>query len=43
MSDLLTVVQRNRADVENIEEYLRREARSEEADASAPPIAGAGA
>jgi len=43
MSDLLTVVRRNRADVENIEEYLRREASSEEADASAPPIAGAGA
>ena len=43
MSDLLTVVQRNRADVENIEEYLRREASSEGADASAPPIAGAGA
>ncbi|MBW8730491.1 MAG: ferritin, partial [Terrabacter sp.] len=42
MSDLLTVVRRNRADVENIEEYLRREATSEEADASAPPIAGAG-
>ncbi|KRB43630.1 MULTISPECIES: ferritin [unclassified Terrabacter] len=43
MSDLLTVVQRNRADVENIEEYLRREASSAGADASAPPIAGAGA
>ena len=43
MSDLLTVVQRNRGDVENIEEYLRREANSAGADASAPPIAGAGA
>jgi bacterioferritin B len=43
MSDLLTVVQRNRVDVENIEEYLRREASTEEADASAPPVAGAGA
>jgi len=43
MSDLLTVVRRNRADVENIEEYLRREASTVEADASAPPVAGAGA
>ncbi|MER7073479.1 ferritin [Terrabacter sp. NPDC000476] len=43
MSDLLTVVQRNRDDVENIEEYLRREGGGESEDASAPPVAGAGA
>ena len=41
MSDLLAVVERNRDDIENIEEYLLRESRDEAADASAPPIAGA--
>ncbi|TQM64278.1 ferritin [Humibacillus xanthopallidus] len=41
MSDLLTVVERNRDDIENIEEYVLRESRDEAADASAPPIAGA--
>ena len=41
MSDLLTVVERNRDDIDNIEEYVLREARGEAGDASAPPIAGA--
>ena len=41
MSDLLAVVERNRDDVENIEEYVLREAGDEGEDASAPPIAGA--
>ena len=41
MSDLLTVVERNRDDIENIEEYVLRESREEAADTSAPPIAGA--
>ena len=43
MSDLLAVVERNRDDIENIEEYLRREGGGEPVDASAPPVAGAGA
>ena len=44
MSDLLTIVERNRDDLETIEEYLRREGGGAEADdSSAPPIAGAGA
>ena len=41
MSDLLAIVQRNQGDVENIEEYLRREAGGAAGDPSAPPIAGA--
>ena len=41
MSDLLAVVERNSDDIENIEEYVLREARDEAADASAPPVAGA--
>ncbi|GAB3054702.1 ferritin [Intrasporangium mesophilum] len=41
MHDLLVIVERNQGDVENIEEYLRREGGSEGVDASAPPIAGA--
>jgi bacterioferritin B len=41
MSDLLAVVERNRDDIENIEEYVLRESRDEAVDASAPPIAGA--
>ncbi|MBC9822208.1 ferritin [Terrabacter sp. MAHUQ-38] len=44
MSDLLTIVERNRDDLETIEEYLRREGGGSAADdSSAPPIAGAGA
>ena len=44
MSDLLTIVERNRDDLETIEEYLRREGGGSQADdSSAPPIAGAGA
>jgi len=41
MSDLLAVVERNRDDIENIEEYVLRESRDEAVDASAPPVAGA--
>jgi ferritin len=41
MSSLLAVVERNRDDIENIEDYLRREAGAEGADPSAPPVAGA--
>jgi ferritin len=40
MSSLLAVVERNRDDIENIEDYLRREARAEGVDPSAPPVAG---
>ena len=40
MHDLLAVVERNQGDVENIEDYLRREGGAGGADASAPPIAG---
>jgi ferritin len=43
MSALLAIVERNRDDLENIEEYLRREGGGEPVDASAPPIAGSGA
>ncbi|MEP9385293.1 ferritin [Nocardioides sp. KR10-350] len=41
MSDLLNVVTRNRDDVEQIEEYVAREAGTEAADPTAPPVAGA--
>jgi bacterioferritin B len=41
MSDLLAVVTRNKDDVEQIEEYIAREAGGEGADATAPKIAGA--
>ncbi|WP_076263705.1 ferritin [Intrasporangium flavum] len=40
MSSLLAVVERNREDIENIEDYLRREAGTEGVDPSAPPVAG---
>jgi ferritin len=43
MSSLLAIVERNRDDIENIEDYLRREAGAEGPDPSAPPVAGAGA
>lgn len=41
MSDLLAVVTRNVSDVEDIEEYVAREQRSEGADPTAPRVAGA--
>jgi ferritin len=41
MSDLLAVVNRNRDDVENIEEYVARERSGPEADPTAPRRAGA--
>jgi ferritin len=41
MSDLLAVVTRNRADVEQIEEYVAREAGDDGTDPTAPRIAGA--
>jgi len=41
MSDLLAVVTRNRDDIEDIEEYVAREAGGEGADPTAPRIAGA--
>ena len=41
MNDLLAVVTRNRASVEQIEEYVARETGGESADATAPRIAGA--
>jgi len=41
MSDLLAVVNRNREDIEDIEEYVARELGDEGADATAPRIAGA--
>jgi bacterioferritin B len=41
MSDLLTVVTRNRDDLEDIEEYVAREAGRESDDPTAPRIAGA--
>src|SRR4051794_35503063 len=41
MSDLLAVVRRNTADVENIEEYVAREQGGEGADPTAPRVAGA--
>ncbi|UDY24743.1 ferritin [Nocardioides sp. Kera G14] len=41
MSDLLAVVTRNQGDVEQIEEYVAREAGDEGTDPTAPKIAGA--
>jgi ferritin len=41
MSDLLTVVTRNREDLEDIEEYVAREAERTGDDPTAPRIAGA--
>jgi bacterioferritin B len=41
MSDLLDVVTRNRTDIEDIEEYVAREAGGEGTDPTAPRIAGA--
>jgi len=41
MSDLLTVATRNRDDLEDIEEYVAREARGTDADPTAPRMAGA--
>lgn len=41
MTDLLAVVTRNVDDVEDIEEYVAREQGSEDADPTAPRIAGA--
>jgi bacterioferritin B len=41
MSDLLTVVTRNRDDLEDIEEYVARETDREGADPTAPRVAGA--
>ena len=41
MSDLLAVTTRNRDDIEDIEEYVAREAGGESADPTAPRIAGA--
>jgi bacterioferritin B len=41
MSDLLTVVTRNRDDLEDIEEYVAREAGGGDTDPTAPRIAGA--
>ena len=43
MTDLLAVVTRNQDDVEDIEEYVAREAGGEGADPTAPRAAGAGA
>ena len=41
MSDLLAVVTRNREDIDDIEEYVAREQRTDAADPTAPRIAGA--
>ena len=41
MTDLLAVVTRNQDDVEDIEEYVAREAGGESADPTAPRVAGA--
>ncbi len=41
MSDLLAVVERNRDDVEDIEEYVARENAGAAADPTAPRAAGA--
>jgi bacterioferritin B len=41
MSDLLAVVTRNKNDVEQIEEYVAREAGGKSTDATAPKVAGA--
>ena len=43
MNDLLAVVTRNADDVDDIEEWVARETAAEGADATAPPVAGAGA
>jgi ferritin len=40
MSDLLTVVTRNRRDVEAVEEYIAREHSGLDDDPTAPPVAG---
>jgi bacterioferritin B len=40
MSDLLTVVARNAADIENIEEYVAREQGGGETESGAPRVAG---
>ena len=40
MSDLLTVVARNIADIENIEEYVAREQGGSETESGAPRVAG---
>jgi ferritin len=41
MSDLLAVVTRNQSDLEDIEEYVAREAATSDADPTAPRAAGA--
>ncbi len=41
MGDLLAVVTRNRDDIEDIEEYVAREQRNDDADPTAPRRAGA--
>ena len=41
MTDLLTVVNRNRDDLEDIEEYVARESGAGSTDPTAPRIAGA--
>ncbi|WP_028661196.1 ferritin [Nocardioides insulae] len=41
MGDLLAVVTRNRDDLEQIEEFVAREATKGDSDPTAPPIAGA--
>jgi bacterioferritin B len=41
MSDLLAVVRRNAEDIDDIEDYVARERSGEDADATAPRIAGA--
>ncbi|MFT4010378.1 MAG: ferritin [Nocardioidaceae bacterium] len=41
MNDLLNVVQRNKNDIEAIEEYVARESGAQAADPTAPRIAGA--
>jgi ferritin len=43
MSDLLTVVSRNRDRLADVEDYVARELGSEGTDPTAPPVAGAGA
>ena len=40
MSDLLAVVTRNADDIDDIEDYVAREQRSEGTDATAPRVAG---
>ncbi|GAB3258933.1 ferritin [Nocardioides dilutus] len=41
MTDLLAIVTRNRDDLEDIEEYVARESGSDQADPTAPRVAGA--